>query len=78
MILGDLRAFRRLAPAFCFKGVVFCWECTLCHKMFMNLPHDSPPSTAEFGRITAEYNQHDCAIQFAVARDKQKRAMMSS
>lgn len=73
MLLGDLRSFRRLSPAFSLKGVVFCWECTLCHKLFMHMPHDAPPTPAELGRISSEFNQHDCAIQFAVTRDKLKK-----
>jgi hypothetical protein len=72
MVLGDLRSFRRLAPAFSLKGVVFCWECTLCRKLFMHMPHDSPPGPAELRRITSEFNQHDCAIQFAVSRERLK------
>ena len=73
MLMGDLRSFRRLSPAFSLKGVVFCWECTLCHKLFMHMPHDAPPTPAELGTITSEFNQHDCAIQFAVTRDKLKK-----
>jgi hypothetical protein len=77
MLLGDLRTFRRLSPAFSLNGVVFCWECTLCHKMFMPVPHDTPPNQAELARITSEFQQHDCAIQFAVSRERQKKVLVA-
>jgi hypothetical protein len=74
MLLGDLRTFRKLAAAYSLRGSVFCWECTLCHKLFMPLPHDRPPNAAEMSRISAEFNQHDCAVQFAVVRSRPKRS----
>jgi hypothetical protein len=75
MLLGDLRTFRKLSPAYALRGAVFCWECTLCHKLFMPLPHDRPPSVTEVSRITAEFNQHDCAVQFAAAKTRSKRSV---
>lgn len=77
MLLGDLRNFRRLAPAFTFKGVVFCWSCSLCHKMFMAPPQQERPSKTELSRIQAEFNQHECAIQFAVSRERLKQAVVA-
>lgn len=70
MLLGDLRAFRRLAPAYSLRGVVFCWECSLCHKLFMHVPHDRPPDQMEIARVNREFDQHDCAIHFAVSRTR--------
>ena len=70
MLLGDLRAFRRLAPAYALRGVVFCWECSLCHKLFMHIPHDAPPNPLEIAHINMEFEQHDCAIHFAVSRTR--------
>jgi hypothetical protein len=70
MQLGDLRSFRRLSPAFAFRGVVFCWECTLCRKIFMHIPHDQPPTRMEMAEITSEFDHHDCAIQLAISRDQ--------
>jgi hypothetical protein len=70
MLLGDLRTFRRLAPAFSLRGVTFCWECSLCHKLFMHVPHDAPPNRQEIDRINMEFENHDCAIHFAISRSK--------
>lgn len=70
MLLGDLRAFRRLAPAYSLQGVTFCWECSLCHKLFMHVPHDKPPNLKEIERIKMEFEQHDCAIHFAISRTR--------
>jgi hypothetical protein len=70
MLLGDLRTFRRLMPAFSLQGVVFCWECSLCHKLFMHVPHDRPPRSKEVARINSEFEQHDCAIHFAASRNR--------
>ena len=70
MLLGDLRAFRRLAPAYTLRGAVICWECSLCHKLFMPVPHDQAPQQQEIARINLEFEQHDCAIHFAVSRTK--------
>jgi hypothetical protein len=75
MLLGDLRTFRKLSPAYSLKGVVFCWECTLCLKLFMPFPHDRAPNAAEVGRIAAEFKQHDCSVQFAVVKGRPKRSM---
>ena len=77
MLLGDLRTFRRLAPAFTLGNNVFCWECTLCHKLFMHLPYDAKPTPEQMEGITAEFDNHDCAIQLAVSRDRLKRALSS-
>jgi len=77
MLLGDLRTFRRLAPAFTLGRSVFCWECTLCHKLFMHLPYDAKPSTEQMAEISSEFDHHDCAIQLAVSRDRLKRALSS-
>jgi hypothetical protein len=75
MLLGDLRSFRRLGPAFTLDDKVLCWECTLCHKLFMQIPHDAPPTTEQLAGIVSEFNQHDCAIQFAISRERLKRAL---
>jgi len=70
MLLGDLRSFRRLTPAFSLRGSVFCWECSLCHKLFLHIPYDRPPNPVDMDCIEAEFDQHDCAIQFALTRNK--------
>jgi hypothetical protein len=75
MLLGDLRTFRRLAPAYVLGSKVFCWECTLCHKLFMHIPYDSPPTNEQLAGIVSEFDQHDCAIQFAVSRERLKKVM---
>jgi hypothetical protein len=77
MLLGDLRTFRRLAPAFTLGRTVFCWECSLCHKMFMHIPHDEQPTREQMEEICCEFEHHDCAIQFAVSRDRLRKAMAS-
>lgn len=75
MLLGDLRTFRRLAPAFTLGSSVFCWECSLCHKLFMHIPHDQPPTPQQMAELSSEFENHDCAIQFAVSRERLKRAL---
>jgi hypothetical protein len=75
MLLGDLRTFRRLAPAYSLRGVTFCWECSLCHKLFMHVPHDIAPTPEEISLINMEFEQHDCAIHFAVSRSKKGQAV---
>jgi hypothetical protein len=45
--------------------------------MFMPVPHDAPPNQAELARITSEFQQHDCAIQFAVSRERQKKVLVA-
>lgn len=77
MLLGDLRTFRRLAPAFTLGSTVLCWECTLCHKLFMHIPYDAAPTPEQMEEISCEFDHHDCAIQFAVSRDRLKRALSS-
>ncbi len=72
-LLGDLRTFRRLSPAYSLRGVVFCWECSLCHKLFMHMPHDRPPKPPEVARIASEFDHHDCSVQFALVRERQKK-----
>jgi hypothetical protein len=68
MLVGDLLRFRRLAPAYALHGTVFCWECTLCHKLFMLVPPETMPGHAELDQIQSEYEHHDCAIHFAITR----------
>ena len=75
MLLGDLRTFRRLCPAFTLGRAVFCWECSLCHKLFMPIPHDQEPTPQQMEEIVSEYEQHDCAIQFAVSRERLKKSL---
>jgi len=75
MLLGEIHTFRRLVPAFFFGNSVFCWECSLCHKLFMPIPYDYYPSAAQLAQISAEFHQHDCAIQFAVSHDRLKRVL---
>jgi len=75
MLLGDLRTFRRLAPAFTLGRAVFCWECSLCHKLFLHIPHDQRPTREQMEVIVGEFERHDCAIQFAVSRERLKRSM---
>ena len=75
MLLGDLRTFRRLSPAFTLGRAVFCWECSLCHKMFMHVPYDHEPTPQQMEEITDEFERHDCAIQFAVSRERLKRSL---
>jgi len=75
MLLGDLRTFRHLAPAYSLRGVVFCWECSLCHKLFLHMPHDKAPKPQEIERINMEFEHHDCAIHFAVSRSKKGAAV---
>jgi len=75
MLLGDLRTLRRLAPAFTLGSSVFCWECTLCHKLFMHIPYDQRPNPEQMAEISSEFDHHDCAIQFAISRARLKRAL---
>jgi hypothetical protein len=75
MLLGNLRTFRRLAPAFSLRGIVFCWECSLCHKLFMHVPHDTAPDPQEIARINMEFEYHDCAIQFALSRGRKSHGL---
>ncbi|MGZ4789196.1 MAG: hypothetical protein ACXVZX_11820 [Terriglobales bacterium] len=77
MLLGDLRTFRRLVPAFTLDNCVFCWECTLCHKLFMHYPYDAKPTPEQMAEVSSEFEHHDCAIQLAVSRDRLKRALSS-
>ena len=70
MLLGDLRTFRRLVPAYSLRGATFCWECSLCHKLFMHVPYDAPPKRQEVDRINTEFENHDCAIHFAISRNR--------
>ena len=75
MHLGELRSFRRLAPAYSLGNDVFCWECTLCRKLFLHTPHDIPPTDEQLSAITAEFEQHDCAIQLARSQLRLKRVL---
>jgi hypothetical protein len=75
MQLGELRSFRRLAPAYALGNHVFCWECTLCRKLFMHQPYDSPPTEDQLRAIAAEFEHHDCTIQLVKARDKARRVL---
>jgi len=75
MKLAELRSFRRLAPAYALGNRVFCWECTLCRKLFLHLPYDSPPTEEQMAAIAAEFEHHDCAIQLAISQVHLKRAL---
>lgn len=73
MSLDDLRTFRRLTPAYTLGNNVFCWECSLCHKLFLQTPHDSPPSDGQMVAIYSEFEHHDCTLQLTVIRERLKR-----
>lgn len=75
MQLGELRSFRRLAPAYALGNHVFCWECTLCRKLFLHLPYDSPPNEEQLLAIAAEFEHHDCTIQLVRTRDKVRQVL---
>jgi hypothetical protein len=36
----------------------------------MPVPHDQAPKQQEIARINGEFEQHDCAIHFAVSRTR--------
>ncbi len=75
MQLGELASFRRLAPAYAFGNRVFCWECTLCRKLFMHLPYDAPPNEEQMQAIAAEFEHHDCAVQLATSQVRLKQVL---
>jgi len=72
--LNDLRSFRRLIPAYTLADRVYCWECSLCHKLFLQIPHDVPPSDGQISAIYSEFEHHDCTVQLTVGRDRTRRA----
>jgi hypothetical protein len=41
----------------------------------MHIPYDAPPNNEQMAGIISEFEQHDCAIQFAVSRERLKRAL---
>jgi len=75
MQLGELRSFRRLAPAYALGKYVFCWECTLCRKLFLHTPCDAPPTEEQLFAITSEFEHHDCAIQLARSQAHLRRVL---
>jgi hypothetical protein len=36
----------------------------------MHVPYDKPATSQDLDRIGAEFDHHDCAIQFALARNR--------
>jgi hypothetical protein len=40
----------------------------------MHVPHDQPPEQKEIARVNMEFDQHDCAIHFAVSRPRKGQA----
>ena len=75
MQLGELRSFRRLAPAYALGNHVFCWECTLCRKLFLHLPYDAPPTEEQMLAIASEFEHHDCVVQLSNTRMKAKQML---
>jgi hypothetical protein len=43
--------------------------------MFLHVPYDREPTPQQMEEITEEFDRHDCAIQFAVSRERLKRSL---
>lgn len=49
----------------------------MCRKLFMQMPHDVPPTEEQFQAINSEFEHHDCAIQLASSQVRLKRILSS-
>ena len=74
VMFEGLELTRRLIPAYVLFGSVFCWQCSLCRKLFMKrhtaavLADRIPPF-----EVRQEFRAHDCRLQFRTALERLER-----
>lgn len=74
-MLDRIELVRRLTPAYVLFGSVFCWQCSVCRKLFM-APTEAALRQQWFSEpmeIRSEFRTHDCRIQFRNALDRLER-----
>lgn len=66
-MLDRIELERRLIPAYVLNGSIFCWQCSLCHKLFLVRTETalSRPGYSDPSEVRFEFRAHDCRLQFA-------------
>lgn len=75
LMFDRLELVRRLIPAYELKGSVFCWQCSVCRKLFTietekALAGVGPSEPAE---VQHDFRAHDCRMQFATTLERLER-----